>query len=195
MEWKPTDVTILFVYCRISTCFGPTGPIFRRVRTAVHITIGSVSVPLCSRALCVVACLGDYFLFSTYGMKTNWCHYFIRILPDLYMFRSHRPIFRRVRTAAHTTIGSVSVRLCSRALCVVACLGDYFLFSTYGMKTNWCHYFIRILPDLYMFRAHRSIFRSVRTTVHTTIGSVSVPLCSRALYVVVCLGDYSLYSL
>jgi len=26
MEWKPTDVTILFVYCRISTCFGPTGP-------------------------------------------------------------------------------------------------------------------------------------------------------------------------
>ena len=26
MEWKPTDVTILFVYCWISTCFGPTGP-------------------------------------------------------------------------------------------------------------------------------------------------------------------------
>jgi len=26
MEWKPTDVTVLFVYCRISTCFGPTGP-------------------------------------------------------------------------------------------------------------------------------------------------------------------------
>ena len=28
MEEKPTDVTIsiLFVYCRISTCFGPTGP-------------------------------------------------------------------------------------------------------------------------------------------------------------------------
>ena len=25
MEWKPTDVTILFVYCWISTCFGPTG--------------------------------------------------------------------------------------------------------------------------------------------------------------------------
>ena len=23
---KPTDVTILFVYCWISTCFGPTGP-------------------------------------------------------------------------------------------------------------------------------------------------------------------------
>jgi len=26
MEWKPTDVTILFVYCCIATCFGPTGP-------------------------------------------------------------------------------------------------------------------------------------------------------------------------
>jgi len=26
MQWKPTDVTILFVYCWISTCFGPTGP-------------------------------------------------------------------------------------------------------------------------------------------------------------------------
>ena len=35
------------------------------------------------------------------------------------MFRDHRPIFRRVRTAVHTTIGSVSVLLCSRTLCVV----------------------------------------------------------------------------
>jgi len=43
-----------------------------------------------------------------------------------------------------------------------------------------------------MFRAHRPIFRRVRTAVHTTIGSVPVPLCSRALYVVACLGDYSL---
>ena len=33
-----------------------------------------------------------------------------------------------------------------------------------------------------MFRAHRPIFRRVRTAVYTTIGSVSVPLCSRALY-------------
>ena len=33
------------------------------------------------------------------------------------MFRAHRPIFRRVRTAVHTTIGSVSVPLCSLALC------------------------------------------------------------------------------
>jgi len=43
-----------------------------------------------------------------------------------------------------------------------------------------------------MFRAHRPIFRRVRTAVHTIIGSVSVPLCSRALFVVACLGDYSL---
>ena len=35
------------------------------------------------------------------------------------MFRAHRPIFRRVRTAVHATVGSVSVPLCSRALCVV----------------------------------------------------------------------------
>ena len=26
MKWNPTDVTILFFYCWISTCFGPTGP-------------------------------------------------------------------------------------------------------------------------------------------------------------------------
>ena len=60
------------------------------------------------------------------------------------------------------------------------------VFSTYGVKTNWCHYFkfIHILPDLYMFWVHRSIFRGVHTAVHTNIGSVSVLLWSRALYVV-----------
>ena len=26
MEWKPTDVTILFIYCWVSIYFGPTGP-------------------------------------------------------------------------------------------------------------------------------------------------------------------------
>ena len=30
-------------------------------------------------------------------------------LKDLYMFRAHRPILRRVHTAVHTTIGSVTV--------------------------------------------------------------------------------------
>ena len=50
------------------------------------------------------------------------------------------------------------------------------ILSTYGIKINWCHYFnfIYILPDLYIFRAHRSILRRVHTAVHTTIGSVSV---------------------
>jgi hypothetical protein len=47
-------------------------------------------------------------IIRMHGIKINWCHYFnfIHILPDLYMFRAHRPIFRRVRTAVHTTIGS-----------------------------------------------------------------------------------------
>ena len=36
---------------------------------------------------------------------------FYFILPDLYMFRAHRPILRRVHTAVHTTTGSVSVLL------------------------------------------------------------------------------------
>ena len=74
----------------------------------------------------------------------------------------------------------------------------------YGMKTNWCHYFICILLELYMFRVHTPIFRRVRTAVHTTIGSVSVPLCSRALYVeiqqytnkiVTSVGFYSIFIL
>jgi len=41
------------------------------------------------------------------------------------MFRAHRPILRRVHTAVHTTIGSVSVLLWPCALYVVAGLGDY----------------------------------------------------------------------
>jgi len=63
-----------------------------------------------------------YESIAVYGIKTNWCHCFnfIRILPDLYMFRAHRPIFRRVHTAVHTTIGSVSLLLWSRALYVIA---------------------------------------------------------------------------
>jgi len=58
------------------------------------------------------------FNMSICGIKTNWCHYFnfIYILPDLYMFRAHRPILRRVHTAVHTTIGSVSVLLWPCAL-------------------------------------------------------------------------------
>ena len=52
-------------------------------------------------------------------------------------------------------------------------------------KTNWCHCFnfIHISTDLYMFRAHRPIFRRIHTAVPTTIGSVSVPFRSRVQYV------------
>jgi len=43
--------------------------------------------------------------------RTNWCHcfHFIHISTDLYMFRAHLPIFRRIHTAVPTSIGSVSV--------------------------------------------------------------------------------------
>ena len=70
-------------------------------------------------------------IFSTYGMQTNWCHYFIRILLDLYMFRAHRPIFRRVRTAVDTTIGSVSVLLCLRSL---------YVDNIQSTRTEWYRY-------------------------------------------------------
>ena len=67
----------------------------------------------------------------SYGMKTNWCHYFIRILLDLYMFRAHRPIFRRVRTAVHTTIGSYSI--CTALfVCSVCCQ------STWTERHRFC---------------------------------------------------------
>jgi hypothetical protein len=43
------------------------------------------------------------------------------------MFRAYRPILRRIHTAVNTTIGSVVVPFGSRALYVVAGLGDYSL--------------------------------------------------------------------
>ena len=103
------------------------------------------------------------------------------------------PMFRRVRRIAKKRLLApsslfvlLSVRMeqlgSHRTLYMNFKLLVPCIFSTYGMKTNWCHYFIRILLDLYMFRAHRPIFGRVRKAVHTTIGSVSVPLCSRALY-------------
>ena len=76
---------------------------------------------------------------ETYGIKTNWCHYFnfIYILLDLYMFRAHRPILRRVHTAVHTTIGSYGV--CT-ALAVCSAFHRYQLFShKHGM---WLRPFI-----------------------------------------------------
>jgi len=41
MEWKPTDVTILFLYLLGLYMFRAHRPIFGRVRTVVHTTIGS----------------------------------------------------------------------------------------------------------------------------------------------------------
>ena len=77
-------------------------------------------------------------ILSIYGIKTNWCHYFnfIYMLPVLYMFRAHRSILRRVHTAVHTTIGSVSVLLWPCALYVVLCFIPYFerMHGTKGLK-------------------------------------------------------------
>ena len=52
------------------------------------------------------------------------------------MFRAHRPILRRVHTAVHTTIGSVSVLLWPCALYVVLCFIPYFerMHGTKGLK-------------------------------------------------------------
>ena len=69
----------------------------------------------------------------SYGMKTNWCHYFIRILLDLCKFRAHRPIFRRVRTAVHTTIGSYSI--CTALVaCSVCCAHTFKQVTTYRTR-------------------------------------------------------------
>ena len=83
------------IYCRISTCFGPTGQSSGEFTQLF--TQPVVQCLYCSgRVLCM--------LYTTYY-----------ILPDLYMFRAHRPILRRV----HTAIGSVSVLLWPCALYVV----------------------------------------------------------------------------
>ena len=81
--------------------------------------------------LCVYCCL-TYFIWN----ETNWCHYFIRILLDLYMFRAHRPIFRRVRTAVHTTIGSYS--FCAALFaCSVFCVCDNTQSTRTDRHRNW----------------------------------------------------------
>ena len=55
MEEKATDVTILFVYCWISTCFGPTGPSSREfVQLFTQPLVLTVFVPLWTRDLYVV---------------------------------------------------------------------------------------------------------------------------------------------
>jgi len=89
-------------------------------------------------------------------------------IPHQRIHDGHCNELRLLSASSHTKVSST---MCAKFI------------TAYGMKTNWCHYFIRILLGLYMFWAHRPIFRRVRTTVHTTIPSVSVPRCSLALYV------------
>ena len=124
-------------------------------------------------------------LFSTLiGLPWRWRHrtsprrtyHFTRCLSN-WNLKMKIVFIRVVVQAGNASLGQ-QVNIVGNFKLFVPCI-----LSTYGMKTNWCHYFIRILLDLYVFRAHRPIFRRVRTAVHTTIGSVSVPLCSRALYV------------
>ena len=82
-------------------------------------------------------------ILSTYGIKTNWCHYFnfIYILPDLYTFRVHRPILRRVYTAVHTTIGSVSVLiwpcLCTAPARAVQILNQWWCEQLCELSWGW----------------------------------------------------------
>jgi hypothetical protein len=76
-------------------------------------------------------------------------------------------------------------------------LRSKFLYRAYFQKkkkkTNRCHYFnfIHISTNLYIFRAYRPILKKIHTAVHTTIGSVAVPLGPRALYVVWARGPNS----
>ena len=101
---------------------GITGMICRKFHTQDPEMLGTkvqnlvIQANLCPSFKLFVPCI-----FLTYGIKTNWCHNFnfIYILPDLCMFRGHRPILRRVHTAVHTTIGSVSVLLWPCALYIV----------------------------------------------------------------------------
>jgi hypothetical protein len=101
-----------FIACRLNTAQHVSGilmPIIRSLSTAAAVT----GLPYKK-------------------WKTNWCHCFnfIHISTGLYMFRAHRPIFRRYHVVVHTTIRSVSVPSWSRALYVVACLSDCFLLVT-----------------------------------------------------------------
>jgi hypothetical protein len=64
------------------------------------------------RCFTLVLCKFSYEnLHRHMKLKTNRCHYFnfIHISTDLYTFRAHRPILRRIHTAVHTTFGSVVV--------------------------------------------------------------------------------------
>jgi len=62
MEWKPTDVTILFVYCWVCTCFGPTGPSSGEF---VQLFTQPLVQYLSALDACSVCCGLSWWLFST----------------------------------------------------------------------------------------------------------------------------------
>jgi len=78
------------------------------------------------------------------------------------MFQAHRPIFRRVCTAVHTTIGSVSVPLCSCALCVVLSnanvFGFYLFQPTCFIEPNGCVSSVQLSSDVLIFVDYVCLF-------------------------------------
>ena len=116
-------------------------------------------------------------ILSTYGIKTNWCHYFnfnLYIARSLHVSGPQAHPQESSHSCSHNHWFSVCTAL---AVCSVRIHTKH--------AANWCHCFncIYILPDLYMFRAHRPILRRVHTAVPITIGSVSVLLWPCVLYV------------
>ena len=77
----------------------------------MNLTISATSIKLSISMLrCILHILSILTgpnIFLNKKWKTNWCHCFtfIHISTDLYMFRAHRAIFRRIHTALFTTIG------------------------------------------------------------------------------------------
>jgi len=77
MEWKPTDVTILFVYCWFSTCFGPTGPssgefVQLFIRPLVQYLYRSGRVLCIQSMLCIQSTRPERYRYWTNG-RVNSC--------------------------------------------------------------------------------------------------------------------------
>src|SRR5215475_5525739 len=140
--WPCALYVVSFIYCRISTCFGPTAPssgdftqLFTQPLVQCLYCSGRVLCMLCRLYIAGslhVSGPQPHLQETSHSCSHN--HWFsvcialavcsvccvVYILPDLYMFRAHSPIFRRLHTAVHTTIGSVSVLLWPCALYVVS---------------------------------------------------------------------------
>jgi len=140
-------------------------PIFRRVHTAVHTTIGSVSVLLwpCALYCRISTCFrptdpssGEFTqLFTQPLVQCLYCSgHVLCIAGSLHVSGPQAHPHESSHSCSHNHWFSVCIAL---AVCSV-------------------------LLDLYMFQAHRPILRRFHTAVHTTIGSVSVLLWPCALY-------------